>query len=222
MSAPIVFLDTETTHLEPDLREIWEVGMVKRDLDGDTELQFFVEVDLAYADERSLEVGGFYQRSPQGRVMRGLDPNGRLLSKAKMVELVELWTRDQAHIVGANPSFDTETLNRDMRFCSVGPDWHHHLIDIESLVAGYLRNNQRRAYLRLLEMQDMSDRTDEYRVEQRVVSGEIAEIGNAISLPYRLTALTTAMGVDLPAVRARHTALGDARWVRNLWDAVNR
>lgn len=78
MSAPIVFLDTETTSLGPN-RLPWEVAMIRYDegieyapADGGPRSKFssirlFIdEVDLSEADRFALDVGKYYERHPRG------------------------------------------------------------------------------------------------------------------------------------------------------------
>jgi hypothetical protein len=60
---PLVFLDTETTGVHP-AREVWEIGMIRRDDEGEREIQFFVDVDLSLADPFGLSIGKFYERHP--------------------------------------------------------------------------------------------------------------------------------------------------------------
>lgn len=71
MPAPLCFLDTETTGVHLG-RQVWEVAMIRRDVDGvETERSFLVECDLSAADVRGLNVGRFYERHPLGRLLTG-------------------------------------------------------------------------------------------------------------------------------------------------------
>ncbi len=159
MSAPLVFLDTETTALHAG-RRAWEVAMIRVEphLPEDTPgmrrgVSFFVgDVDLTGADPMSLRVGGFYDRHPLylgGRspsperswVQRDpLDPSRpgpRVLTESQAARVVAEWTHG-AHLVGAVPSFDAEVLDRMLRHHRLVPAWHYHLIDVEALMVGYL------------------------------------------------------------------------------------
>lgn len=63
---PIVFLDTETDGVHPG-RRVWEVGMIRREPDGtEQSTQFFVDIDLSTADPFGLKIGRFYERHPLG------------------------------------------------------------------------------------------------------------------------------------------------------------
>ncbi len=61
----LAFVDTETTGLDPDLHEIWEVGLII----DDKEYHWFLPVDLGSADAFALNIGHFHERyeaSPLG------------------------------------------------------------------------------------------------------------------------------------------------------------
>ena len=60
---PLIFVDTETTDLDPDTSAVIEVAMVRRDADG-TETRFHTlikptEQELADAHPKALEVNGY-------------------------------------------------------------------------------------------------------------------------------------------------------------------
>jgi hypothetical protein len=50
--------------------------------------------------------------------------------------------------------------------------------------------------------------------------GALAERRQAVTLPWRSDDVSRALGVEPPADDERHTALGDARWARRLYEAV--
>lgn len=137
--SPLCFLDTETTGVHPG-RKVWEIAMIRRDNKSQREIQFFVDVDLRDADPFGLKVGGFYERHPVGRYLSGLEPGapeGSTWSQASAAEMVAVWTHG-AHIVGAVPNFDTESLDKLLRAFGRLPAWHHRLRCVETLTAGYL------------------------------------------------------------------------------------
>ncbi|WP_032402459.1 3'-5' exonuclease [Rhodococcoides fascians] len=144
MSA-LVFLDTETTGLHPDRRP-WEIAMIRLEShSGDAKLKgctiLVSDVDLSQADPMALSIGKFYDRHPNFSLNDGPQPpqpNGTwLFSEESAARKVERWTRG-ATIVGANPSFDTITLDAMLRRHNLVPSWHHRLVDVESLTAGHL------------------------------------------------------------------------------------
>lgn len=54
----LAFVDTETTGLDPDFHEIWEVGLIV----NDEERLWQLPVDLKRADPKALEIGRFHER----------------------------------------------------------------------------------------------------------------------------------------------------------------
>lgn len=141
---PICFLDTETDGVHPERRP-WEIALIVRQPDGlQLERQFFVDIDLSTADPFGLRVGRFYERHPLGRYLSQLDHQrpepddiGDYLTRDAAANLVARWTHG-AHIVGAVPSFDTQTLDPLLRFYELAPAWHYHLCDVENLAVGFL------------------------------------------------------------------------------------
>lgn len=68
---------------------------------------------------------------------------------------------------------------------------HYHLVDVENLAAGYL--------------------AAQCRLQKAWLTLPLP--------PWNSDALSTAIGVDL-AIFDRHTALGDARWSRAIYDQI--
>jgi hypothetical protein len=141
----LCFIDTETTGVHPE-RQVWEVAMIRREGDKQQGATFFVDVDLSNADPFGLQVGRFYDRHPVGRWLsnkggpselpKGSDA-GPHLDRATAARVVARFTHG-AHLVGAVPNFDSETLAPLLREHGLTPAWHYHLIDVEALAVGYL------------------------------------------------------------------------------------
>jgi hypothetical protein len=190
MTAPIVFLDTETDGVHEG-RKVWEIAAVRREPDDtEVEWQAFVDIDLSTADPFGLRVGRFYERHPLGRGLAGLDPSGKakLLSPNEAAFLAARITHG-AHIVGAVPNFDTEVLGRLLREHGLTPAWHYHLIDVEALAVGYL-------------------------------AADTERFGKGTPPPWKSDELGEALGVEQASEQERHTAMGDVRWVMRMYDAV--
>jgi hypothetical protein len=134
-------LDTETDGVHPG-RKPWEIAIVRREPDGtETEWQAFVEIDLSTADPFGLRVGRFYDRHPFGKALSA--PLGDATLAGPTTSAYDAAFRvarmtHGAHIVGAVPNFDTETLDPLLREHGLLPAWHYHLIDIESMAVGFL------------------------------------------------------------------------------------
>lgn len=189
---PICFIDTETTGLHLD-RQPWEIALIIRDAAGERECSIQVEdVDLTTAEQKGLQIGGFYARHA---AYGGVPYHGTVeLPEYRAAAAVEAITRG-AHLVGAVPSFDAECLAAMLRRHGMTPAWHYHLIDIESMAAGWLIAKGSRNH-----------RTD----------GK----GPVLDLPWRSDELSLACGVQPPTEEERHTAIGDARWVRRWYDTL--
>jgi hypothetical protein len=183
----LCFLDTETSSLDPDRGEVYEIGLIVRDSGSPLELEWrwWLPIDLGKADPMSLKVGRFFERRPpQSRTWSGAlqwAPDSGKVEQAAVGEVaasvMEL-TAD-AHLVGAVPSFDAAFLTPLLRKWGCCPAWHYHLVDVEALAAGLVQAEP----------------------------------------PWNSGDLSRKVGVE-PDQFDRHTALGDARWARAIYDAV--
>ena len=201
--ARIVFCDTETTSLRPD-RRAWEVGIIAREPGRpDVEHHWFIDqgdLDLGNADLMSLKIGRFHERHPHYRLDRestGTDTQ----SEYDVLRLVEAITRG-AHLVGAVPNFDADVLGTRMRANGICAAWHYHLVDVEALAHGYLHGLNRHGH------------SSASCAEGYCVSDE-----DLPELPWKSGDLSAALGIEV-SDENRHTALGDARWARAIYDAV--
>ena len=193
----LCFIDTETTSLRPD-RRAWEIGIIARSADGclDAERRWFVnskDLDLGNADITSLKIGGFYDRHPDSGGI-----GGNTSTESSALREVERLTRG-AHLVGAVPNFDADVLGARMRANDICPSWHYHLIDVEALAVGYLS----KAAQLLIEREP----------------GTAPELRRVITPPWKSDDLSLALGIKV-SDDERHTALGDARFARAIYDAV--
>jgi DNA polymerase III epsilon subunit-like protein len=197
----IVFCDTETTSLRPD-RRAWEIGLIAREPGkADVEHHWFVDardLDLGNADVMSLSIGRFYERHPHYRLDRestGTDTQ----SEYDALRLVEAITRG-VHLVGAVPNFDADVLGTRMRANGICPSWHYHLIDVEALAVGYFHGLNNHGH-------------------SSVTCAENCADGRLPGLPWKSDDLSAALGITV-SDEDRHTALGDAKWARAVYDAV--
>lgn len=187
----IVFLDTETTGLDPERHEVWEVAAVVREIadDGsyeDVEHHWFLWVDLAKADLIALNIGGYFDRHPSSpTTWKGVGarrPAEALAVPGSRFAREFFQISHEAHIVGAVPNFDTERIARILKTEGLLPSWHYHLVCVENLVAGF----------------------------------------KGIQPPWKSKDLSLAMDIDPEDTDKyqKHTAMSDARWARDLYDAV--
>lgn len=178
----LAFVDIETTGLDPDRHQIWEVAIILRGGDGlDRPRRWLLPVNVEWADPEALDIGGFHDRHPQGtRWSEGVTDSDYTMDMYRFAAEVCHLTYG-AHLVGAVVSFDEERLRRLMQQCHIAPLWHYHLVDVEALVAGKW----------------------------------------SIQPPWDSSELSRLVHVD-PDQFDRHTAMGDARWARAMYDAVMR
>lgn len=198
MTAPLCFIDTETTGVHPD-RRAWEIALIRRDATGTSSwLLQVADVDLSNADPFALNVGGFYERhvSAVGYFPLPHDAANMVTvaSEKECARIVEEATRG-AHLVGLVPSFDADVFDKMLRRHRLVPAWHYHLIDVGSMALGWLRGNV-------------------------AGSGADDRHAEAATLPYRSDALALACGHEPAAAADRHTAMGDAKWTMDWYDLL--
>jgi DNA polymerase III epsilon subunit-like protein len=166
----LAFVDTETTGLDPDRHETWEVGLVLREENGaEFERVWQLPADLGRADPMALKIGRFHERRS----------DYDFLTEPAVFAAQFAGLTLGAHLVGAVISFDEERLRRLLRANGECPMWHYHLVDVEAMAAGF----------------------------------------RAMPPPWDSGELSRVVGVD-PDQFDRHTALGDARWAKAVYDAV--
>lgn len=181
----VVFVDCETTGLDPENHEIWEVGLICPGADVE-EWSWQLPVDLGRADLVALKIGKFHDRY----LHKSTNPR-------RFSTDFERLTRGK-HLVGAVVSFDEQRLRRLMTRNGACPSWHYHIIDVEALAVGYIRG----------------------LVVAGIASPEQIEVVN--SLPWKSDHLTEVLGVEPVSEEERHTALGDARWARRIYEKVQK
>lgn len=111
--SPLVFLDTETTGLDPDRHEVWEVAY---SIDGGPTSSLLLTHNLATADQDALNLNGYWNRYDTAAA----DPTYDIKLRGILAG---------ATVVGSNPAFDTAFLRARW---GVTP-WHHRLVAVESM-----------------------------------------------------------------------------------------
>jgi len=143
----LVFLDCETTGLDPARAEMWEVGAIARygtpdqGLYIETEHHWFLRVNhLETADQAALDMSGYYTRHPEGDNEDPLAPEKdkvRVTAPFTFAQEFELLTRG-ATLVGANVRFDERFLGDYLRAHHRLPSWHFRMCDVEAMTQGYM------------------------------------------------------------------------------------
>jgi len=137
--APLVFVDCETTGLDPQAQP-WEVYALRRDPDGTSrELHVFVRHDL----ERAARLPVRFRADYAARY-----PATSAVPRSGAAVLLSRFLHTGAdtpavHLVGVNPAFDAAVLARLLLAHSHPLPWSHHLVDVLALAAGYLAGRGR-------------------------------------------------------------------------------
>lgn len=117
-----IFADTETTGLDPELHEVWEIAWA-HDV-GEVE-SAVVPHTLVGADPAALAMNGYFKRG----LGHGVATEASLLAEGRFrADLTG------AVLVGANPSFDARFLAKRW---GTEP-WQYRMLDIEAYAMGAL------------------------------------------------------------------------------------
>lgn len=202
---PLAFVDCETTHLDLRHGDAWEIAVIRRREDGvDCEYVWQVRPDLTTADPEALKIGRFEERFavPDGWDAIEFFPAGGPPLKSTLPEMLfDLQDAlSGAVIVGSNPGFDVTFLTKLLHAHGRKLPWHYRPVDIATLAAGF-RYGQ---------------------AASGAYGGDFAFRADYPQLPYKSYELSRAVGVEPPAKDVAHTALGDAAWARDVYDAVTR
>lgn len=207
LTTPLAFVDCETTHLDPRHGDAWEIAVIRRREDGvDVEYVWQVRPDLTTADPEALKIGRFEERFavPDGWDTIEFIPSGgapfRSLIPEMLFDLQEALSG--AVISGSNPGFDVAFLTKLLQAHGRKLPWHYRPIDITTLAVGALYG-----------------RASEWTRKDCDASW-YGKVAKAVGWPWKSYDVSRHVEVEPPAKEVAHTALGDARWARDVWDAV--
>ncbi|MYR30566.1 MULTISPECIES: exonuclease domain-containing protein [unclassified Streptomyces] len=192
MSVKLAFIDTETTGLDPARHEAWEVAVIVRENDTpDVEHTFRIKPRrFADADPKALEINRYVER---------VDTPDWWWNDRQDAALCIHTLLHRAVMIGSNPAFDAAFLAALLgEFHAVRNPWHYRTVDVATLAAGWKYGTV----------------------------GVIHQVGgkrfasDEIGIPFSSRDLSRWVGVEPPGDGVAHTALGDARWARDVWDAA--
>ena len=204
MGGNVCFVDTETSGLHPEHHGIYEVALIAPE--GD-EHHWWLDIDLARADEIALKIGRYHERHPNGYGVSPVDGRTSAYTAPGFVGQFARLTHGH-HLAGAVVSFDADRLARLFYKFGHAPSWHYHLIDVEALAAGWVS------------AQCVGKANDGVSRGTVPVWGPTGLSSNIDGRPpWNSEYLSRAVGVD-PDQFDRHTALGDARWAKAIYEKV--
>lgn len=185
--APVCFVDTETTGLDPRKHPIWECALIMPNGVEHTWQLDLTPAELLLADPIALDICRFRER--RATVGKRKHPSSFL---EEFIALTE-----GLHLAGAIISFDEERLrNMAYRYPFIDPKWHYHIIDVEALAVGYIAGLA------------SSWRSPERRQRRPIVRP-----------PWKSDEITAELGIRIPE-GDKHTAMGDARWAKAIYEHV--
>ncbi|NRQ31349.1 hypothetical protein HII36_05780 [Nonomuraea sp. NN258] len=229
----LAILDLETTSLDDRTGDLWEIGLIMRDLREpvrtDVEYWWQVRPDLTHADPTALKTGRYYDRC---RVQHKEIGGARRLSPDIQVPEGGNWVKsftggppaegdhyknataagiartlapmlDGATIVANNPSFDRKFLDKFLRANGQLLTAHHRMIDIRALLIGYVDGR----------LSAFDGKVEDAFEPEAVPYVQDWLDGYMDSPAWEIVGITQEPGT-------RHTALGDARLDRDVYDAV--
>jgi DNA polymerase III epsilon subunit-like protein len=190
----IAFVDTETTHLDPRRGVAWEIAVIRRREDGvDCEYLWQVRPDLTNADPEALAVGKFHDRFaiPDGWDAIEFFPAGGPPLRSTLPEML----------------FDLQDALKGAVVVGSNPGFD--IAFLTKLLHAHGRKlpwHYRPIDVATLAAGFMWAHEPEL----------MAKDPNPISSRW----LSRQVGVEPPGDGVAHTALGDARWARDVFDAV--
>ncbi|MFJ2630916.1 hypothetical protein ACIO6U_02990 [Streptomyces sp. NPDC087422] len=206
-TAPLAFVDTETTHLSAEIGEIWELAVILRDLGGTENehvWQFAPRTLDADIHGEAMRVGRFHERFavPDGCTAAyitggDIDPMTRADAIKEVTEILR-----GAVLVGSNAAFDDRHLRKLLDLRGEQQPWHYRPVCVATLAAGFLYGHAER----------MTKRDCD--------ASWYAKVADRLGWPWKSYNASEATGVPRPADDVAHTALGDAKWARDLYDRI--
>ena len=194
-ASPLAFVDTETTHLDPRSGDVWEIAVIRRRQDGvDSEFVWQVRPDLAAADPAALKIGRFEERFaiPDGWDALEFIPSGPPMRSLIPEMLFDLQEALSGAIV-------------------VGSNPGFDIAFLTKLLQAHGRKLP--WHYRPIDIATLA---------AGYIYGHDRDFMLRNDRPFSSYWVSREVGVEPPSREDAHTALGDARWARDLYDAVTK
>lgn len=181
----VLFLDVESTGLNPRIHVPWELAIVEPD--GTEHVWCWRPSDywMTDAEPEALDIGRFRERAPLA--------SNHADERAAAEQIAELLEGNV--VVGSNPHFDVSMLTAWLG--NHGHDWpaHYRPVCAITMAAGWLRGSNS-------------------------IMNHDGFGWELLEAPWRSYDISRACGVEPPAGDESHTALGDALWVKRLYEHI--
>jgi hypothetical protein len=205
----LYFHDTETTSLDADSGQVWEVGGIERWYDDDnkaTETQYCwqLPVSMEGADPMSLIIGRFRERrlQPFHVVGNNMENEDDIRTMAA--------TNVNGEVVSGN-NVQRVVLDHQMMY-----NWCEHFATLthKAHLVGNVVSFDEERLRKLLLSHDVVPTWHYHLVDvEALVAGRLG-----IQPPWNSKALSRAIGIEPP--KDQHAALVDAIWARDMYDRV--
>lgn len=198
----IVFLDTETTSLSAENGQVWEFAGIKCDEKTGEEIArtwFQIECELGEADPFSLKIGKYRERFGLAGMWDPLamfDDYGKLVQTTEFPQNGEVVDKFTAAILVEKFTRGTHIVGNVISFDSER---------LERMMRAHFECPGWHYHVIDIEP---------------IIVGYARAKGTPFPLPYSSDELGAWLGVEGPSDELRHTAMGDADWVRRQWAAM--
>jgi hypothetical protein len=200
----LAFLDTETTSLDSETGEIFELAYLMvpdaSNLDEWFARTWWLQVDEAQASPESLEITRYHERNPLKDVYcrcsfewsESSDGIKETVGTVHFNRPYEVFVNElkDAHLFGAVPAFDDRFLRKWLAREHYEIPYHYQIHDIEDIAAGYIHGRN-----------------------------HTVNYDEGISFPYDSDYLAKRLCATQPE-KDRHTAMGDVKLTYRLYRKI--
>lgn len=189
----VVFVDVETSGLDPARHSLWEVAIIDPGLSPMVFRRELSGTALAESEPAALIVNRYYER-----ISEKVPPGVTLIQERDYVMAEQIaQVLSGVVLAGIGPWFDAQFLNRFLRRNGQGPAWDHRLVNCKDLAVGWFMG------------EDFIPETEDAEVV--AAARRLAEEGP----PFETRDLAMVLGIDRGDA---HTALADVKLAKAFYD----